>query len=612
VAAPTYTNDLTTIVDFDGTPSSPTVAEPSTGWTAGRSPTVDTDFPIQSTNHCSLTMNTTGQAGVLCSNASSFSWTSGDYLFGWLVWLAPGAIAGIASGGLAMLCGDGTSSYKVFYVGGSDSGNSPYGGWQNFAVDPTMSHDEIFGSPSAYYIVGSGANVLSAVSKGNPLGFDVFRYGRGTLYIDDGQSGSYATFAGVATANDASAARWGLFQAISGGYKQKGILSFGENSYCEFIDSNKSIVIDDSKYVGADFNRIEVYNTSSKVYWTNVSVRSLCTVSPGRFEMMAAADVQFDGCTFINMDTFIFMSSAQVTNGVFQSCKAVTGAGATFTSTKFLTPTVAADASALIWNVSTDLDGKIDGATFSKGTNAHHAIELGVSSTNNLTIRNVTFSGFNTSDAQNDSVLYLADKGSDTTWTIGCVGCSGTVSYKKARSGDTVNITQGVALTVHVIDANTGSDIENARVLVAANTGGPKPYQASVGLTRSGSTVTVAHTGHGLSTNDWVVIAGANEWDYNGVWQITVTGVDAYTFNIGSKTPSSPATGSPVATFAPIHGLTNSSGIISDTRTYASNQPIYGRVRKASSSPYYKTSPISGEIDSSTGASITVQMVSET
>jgi hypothetical protein len=612
VAAPTYTTDLTTIVDFDGTPTSPTVSEPSTGWVAGRSPVVDTDFTIQGANHASLTMNTTGKAGILCDNGASFSWTSGDYLFGWIIWLAPGAIAERASGGLAMLCGDGVGSYKVFYVGGKSFGLYPYGGWQNFAVDPTMTYSETFGSPTAYNIVGGGANVLSAVSKGNPLGFDVFRYGRGTFRVAGGESGNYATFVGMAAANDASAARWGLFQAIQGGYKYKGLMHFGYGALTEFVDANKSIVIDEMIFVQSNFNRIEFHNASSIINWNNISINSIATISPGQLEVIDNCSLTFTGCTFQNMNTFIFQSNSTVTNTTFKTCKAVTGAGGVFTGSKFLTPSVAADASAFNWNVSANLDGKIDGATFSKGTNAHHAINLGVSSTNNLTIRNVTFTGFNAADGQNDSVLLLDDKGVDTTWTIGCVGCTGTVSYKKVRSEDSVNITQGVALTVHVQDAETGSSIVGARVLVMAAAGGPKPYQAGVGLSRLTSTVTVAHTNHGLSTNDWVVIQGANEVDYNGLWQITVTGVDEYTYDIGAKTPATPATGSPVSTFAPIHNTTNESGNVSDTRTYSSSQPISGRVRKASSAPYYRSAPISGTINSQSGADIIIQMIAET
>lgn len=438
--APSYTNDLTTIVDFDGTPSSPSVSEPASVWTAGRSPVVDTDFPIQSTNHASLTMNTTGKAGIFCDNGASFSWTSGHYLFGWIIWLAPGAIAERTSGGLAMLCGSSVSVYKVFYVGGKAFGLYPYGGWQNFAVDPTMTPSETIGSPTAYYIVGSGANVLSAVSKGNPLGFDVFRYGRGIFRIANGESGNYATFTGMAAANDATAARWGLFQFVQGGYKYKGLMYFGYGALTEFVDSNKSIVIDEMIFVQSNFNRIEFHNASSIISWNNISFNSIATVSPGQLEVVDNCTLTFDGCTFQNMDTFIFQSNSNVINTIFVKCKAITSGGGVFNGSKVLTPTIVADASAFSWDIAIDSDGHMDDMTFSKGTNAHHAIEFGMSAPTTIVLNGVAFSGFNASNEQNDSTLYFADKGSDTTWTVNCTGCTGNITYKRARVTDTVNI----------------------------------------------------------------------------------------------------------------------------------------------------------------------------
>lgn len=459
MAAPSYTTDLTTIVDFDGTPSSPTVAEPTTGWTAGRSPTTDTDFPIQSTNHASLTMNTTGKAGILCTNASTFTWTSGDYLFGWIVWLAPGAIDSITNGGMAMLCGSSASAYKVYYIGGNSSGSYPYGGWQNFAVDPTMAYDEIFGSPSDYYVVGAGANVVSAVAKGNPLGFDVFRYGRGEFRIAGGESGNYATFSGMASTNDASSARWGLFQAVAGGYKFKGLMYFGYGSLTEFTDSNKSIVIDDSKYVQTDFNRIEIHNASSIITWANISITSLSTVSPGTLEVIDNATLNFDSCTFTDMSTFIFQSNSAITNTTFRRCGQITSGGGTFTGSLVTASTVAVDTAALVWNVATDTNGYLDDTKYVKGTNAHHAIELGISSPTTVTLSGITYTGFSVSNNQNDSTI-LVSRTSGVV-TINITGGGDTPTYKSA--GATVVINNSVAVSVIVKDT-AGYIIENVRV----------------------------------------------------------------------------------------------------------------------------------------------------
>ncbi len=63
-------------------------------------------------------------------------------------------------------------------------------------------------------------------------------------------------------------------------------------------------------------------------------------------------------------------------------------------------------------------------------------------------------------------------------------------------------------------------------------------------MTRSGSTVTVVtSTAHGFASNEYVLIDGAVQKQYNGGWLITVTNSTTFTFNIGSATPTTPATG---------------------------------------------------------------------
>lgn len=73
--------------------------------------------------------------------------------------------------------------------------------------------------------------------------------------------------------------------------------------------------------------------------------------------------------------------------------------------------------------------------------------------------------------------------------------------------------------------------------------GGPLPGEDPVvGITRSGSTATVDHPGHGFTRSDQkVLIAGAAETEYNGVHSITVVDADTYTYTV-SGTPATPAT----------------------------------------------------------------------
>lgn len=67
-------------------------------------------------------------------------------------------------------------------------------------------------------------------------------------------------------------------------------------------------------------------------------------------------------------------------------------------------------------------------------------------------------------------------------------------------------------------------------------------------LTQSSGTATcTTSTDHNLSTGDWVYIEGANETEYNGVVQVTVTGSTTFTYEVDSGA-TSPATGTITAT----------------------------------------------------------------
>lgn len=367
MAVAAYTTDLLDIADFDVTGG--TAVEPATLWAAGRSPEeADGDNPIQGTVHGSLTMNTTGKAGLLIPGETG--WASGDYIFGWIIWLAPGAIATYASGGLAMILGDSASVFDVFYVGGKDFGSYPIGGWQNFAVNPESTPDENAGTPTVYSYIGAGANVITAVSKGSPLMIDVFRYGRGEARVVGGTStDDDATFAGLAAINDNNSNMWGLFQAIPGGYKMKGKLVIGYGAACNFTDSNKNIVLDRCDWVSTDFNRIELTNATSVITWTNISFTALGTNAKGELEMIDNATLDDTGGVFTDMSTFIYQSNATLLNRTFRRCGQVTQGGASLTTCTF---DESAAAVAIVVDSLTDLDKCVFNSS-----GVGHAINLG-------------------------------------------------------------------------------------------------------------------------------------------------------------------------------------------------------------------------------------------
>ena len=69
-------------------------------------------------------------------------------------------------------------------------------------------------------------------------------------------------------------------------------------------------------------------------------------------------------------------------------------------------------------------------------------------------------------------------------------------------------------------------------------------------LTRSGDTATfICTVDHGLATGVSVIVSGADQADYNGLFELTITGTDTFTYEV-SNTPVTPATGTLIsATF---------------------------------------------------------------
>lgn len=183
----------------------------------------------------------------------------------------------------------------------------------------------------------------------------------------------------------------------------------------------------------------------------------------------------------------------------------------------------------------------------------------------------------------------------------------GTVIIQRADVSSTVTTVTGpnvtvlppeVTVQVTCRDANTLAVIAGARVLLTADTGGDLPSSDSVTITRSGSTASVSHAGHGLSNGDEVLIEGSDQEAYNGIHVISNVTTNAYDYTV-SGAPTTPATGTIVATAVVLNGTTNGSGIISVTDFgYTNNQPVDGKARKGTSAPYYVPTSISGTITS--------------
>lgn len=609
MAAPSYATDLST---FNLAENSGTVEEltgTSTTYNNGGTPVNnDTDDVIQGSYHASATAGQ--KSGLLGSIA--FDYGSGvtvptDGAF--LIWhkIDCGAILdSYANGGVRMCVGSSVTAFKVWKIAGNDVPPFPYGGWKNYAIDPTLTADYTEGSPSGT-LQHVGMAVIFTVQgpgKGSPHKMDAVRYGRCEFRVSGGESANYATFSGMAAKNDANNAtdgynRWGLFQKVSGGYLWKGLMTLGYGAVVDFRDSNAVIFIDETRKVGANFNKIEIKQGSSRVDWTGVSF--ICTApsttaSKGRLEVVDDCDVNFDTVLFQDMDTLIFKGTSTILSSIFRRCALITQNGAVFDGCTFDQP------SGAVGLLSDDLND-IDNCDFiSDGTG--HAIELtSAHAGTSKTLVNVGFSGYGAAGTS-DAAIYNNSGGAVTITISG----GDTPTIKNGTGASTTIVSGAVDVKVTVKTAG-GTNIQSARVLLKASDGsGPFPFEETVTIANSGTTATVTHTGHGMLTNDKVLIFGASHQQNNGVFTITKISDDSYSYTMSSAPGSNP-TGTIKATFVALSGLTDSNGEITTSRVYSADQNVNGWARKASASPYYKPGVLNGTVDSVDGFVATAIMI---
>lgn len=469
----TYATDLSLV----------NAADSSTGWAelsghqSGGAPSADTENYLQNSTSVS---QSTGQAsgtaaGMQYTNGTNYytGWTSGNVFMMWQYYTAPTNLQPWASGGMRIGIGSSSGNMDFWNAMGDNFSGSPYACWQNTAIDPEITSDASDGSPSGtnYSYFGSLPNVRAKISKGSPHAVDIIRYGRGEIYA----TGTGGTFSGYATANDAATARWGLFQAVRGGYLWKGLFSLGQSgTSLTFSDSNKAIFIDDTPRVAAGFNKIEINNASSSITWTGItfsgvgtSITGSAPVSPGDFEVVNNATVSLTSCSFTDMGTFDFLSNSTVTGCTFRRCGLITTGGGDFDTCLITNSGVAVSLSCSTLADLTDCTFESDGS--------NHAVDLGnVTTTQSMNWNNYD-TGYAGSDGStgNETIKVNVTTGQTLTINVGS-GYSTPSIYNVNSANSTVTVVSGqVTTTIHVVDVTDGSDLEDARVYLVADSGGP-------------------------------------------------------------------------------------------------------------------------------------------
>ena len=149
--------------------------------------------------------------------------------------------------------------------------------------------------------------------------------------------------------------------------------------------------------------------------------------------------------------------------------------GANLSGSTVSNSAVAADASAIVWDDTGDPGGELDNMTFIKGSTANHAIEFGLNSPTTLSLVGHTYTGYNASNAQNDSTLHF--KRTSGTVTVNISGGGNTPSYRTDGATIVINNNTQVTFTgmkdnteVRVYDAGDDSEIAGIENATAGST----------------------------------------------------------------------------------------------------------------------------------------------
>jgi hypothetical protein len=585
-------------------------AEAITNWTNwGANPTQEGDYKYQGTYCVSVQVKTAEVGTYLIDPGGTvdFETTPKVALFKAI----QTNYTAIDGNGFQLYIGNDSSNhyrYEIFTA----ATYPPLGGFQVVPIDPnvagyitqtvgTMANNQSID----FYGIKSDAN---ATAKAPNLGIDAVDYvDSGTGLSLDGTSGTFTDF--ITYDEGTSTNRYGIITTRSGIIYVNGVLTIGSSTATTFSDANRVLVFPDTRtndgFCGID---IDLQNASSTVTLDSCTFSgrgsygadgSTADTRPIFDVINAAGSASFDGCAFLAHNEVNFTSACSMDGGSIEA-RVLTQSGCEIENVTISTASFSGIAC-------------LDAPTFGTTTGLHdiifnqdndgHALELDTATSYTLT--NIFFNNYGIIGNGDAAIYVSAPTG---TCTLNIVG-GNSPTYRTA--GATVDIVLNpVTFLVTVTDIDTTLAVSGARVLVAVADGTNYPYQASVTITGTGTTATVSHTGHGLATNDNIIIAGANEDVYNGAYSITVTGPNAYTYTTNETITVSPATGTILTTFAVINGTTDVNGQISDSRTYASgDQDVEGWARNASGSPYYKQQPISDTIDASSGKSINVQLI---
>jgi len=474
---------------------------------------------------------------------------------------------------LRLRLGNATGTWHEWTIFDSTTNYPPTGGWQIVPVNPRISltTSGTSGSPNwaACDYFATQAD-FTASSKAENLVLDALDFYNG-CYVNGGSSGTPETFQTLIDQdeNQGTSGRYGGIttregiiyaygKVVVGGSLSAGTVT-GVSTY--FEDSGKTIIFPDGRFhAGYSGLHLDVSANSTTV-------------------------VDVAGCAFVGRG---FSSGyADGTEGSTDDTRPV----ADFIGPANLDGTGNIDGCLFDNFASIYIDYNFSGVvTFKNCGTVTNKASLGGDSDN---LDGSTFTG--SPIAATEAQLYVQDNGgavdlSDMSFVSGGTGHA--IEFQASiLSTPTINLNSVIFDGYAASDGSTG----NETIYIPKTSG---TYTINV----FGGTVPTIKT-DGATVN---VVVNPVDLDITVISATTGAVIPSARVRILADTGGDLTAGDVI-----IEGLTDGSGKISDTRAYTADQPITGRVRKSSVSPYYKTGNVVGTVVSDAGLAITVSLIDD-
>ena len=443
MTAQTITPNLILVADFNQ-------ATNTNNMGSGQGASLESDFYYEGTSCYSRK----------CTGAGSFTGFStlgpvnppaGNHYYVWADNLTPGLVDTRANLGMCLTVGSGGTAYRKYAVSGSEDS---FSGWNCYVADPSLTGDQTVGNPSNSQTVGFGLTTTANTNRSN-LGIDVIRFGTGLTASGGGTPDPDLTFSDIATQNDNTSNRWGVFQGIgTSSYRMQGDTRIGiddASSPTVFVASNQTLLnpnknpSDVAQKTSTAFTGVSLRGSATSASFTSCTFNSLDTTDDGFIDCDTAVNpvlsATFDSCIFLKWGSFGATSTVSIDRSSFvQTGVLFLNGGSVSNTTFFECPSVQAGTS--FENISN--------CSFTKAPLSNtSAIETSISA-GTYSLVGCSFNGYNPFDDLTDSAIYFTA----STGTI-TVNISGGAIPSYRSNGAIIVMQTSSTLTLTGLQPNT-------------------------------------------------------------------------------------------------------------------------------------------------------------